>query len=356
MTGSRVWITIVQCGQGNQCGTGPTRSLLDWLEKQLGHRMMVTGVRSLHDGESPWWIDVTTPNESPFSVVLRSPSSRIRPDMIATNAAALAVAEKYGLPAPRLLASDLDGRSTGGVAATLETALPGSSALPGTVTAACLKEAGAAIARVHAIPLEPQADLPLRTRPTQVDDRAMERRWATLYQASTDVQKPAVVAALRELTGWGEDTALRVAAGARSTPLLQLADERIREIPRPQARTVFVHGDVWWGNMRWDGETCLALIDWKIAGAGDPGVDLGELRMQMAIQYGLDAPAHVLDGWERQAGRTATNVPYWDAVAALNTPVTMDGWPGFDTNGQPLDTPAVTARRDAFLRGAFDAL
>jgi aminoglycoside phosphotransferase (APT) family kinase protein len=335
----------------------PDAAVLQWAAWTLGADAAIVAVDGLHaDGGGPWRLTVERGGQA-SGVVLRLvvPGRRGR-EMIVTGAAALRVAEEHGLAAPRLIAGDLGGRSTGGVAATLETALPGSSALPGTVTAVCLEEAGAAIARVHAIPLEPQADLPLRTRPTQVDDRAMERRWATLYQASTDVQKPAVVAALRELTGWGEDAALRVAAGARSTPLLQLADERIREIPRPQARTVFVHGDVWWGNMRWDGETCLALIDWKTAGAGDPGVDLGELRMQMAIQYGLDAPAHVLDGWERQAGRTAANVPYWDAVAALNTPVTMDGWPGFDTNGQPLDATAVTARRDAFLRAALDAL
>jgi aminoglycoside phosphotransferase (APT) family kinase protein len=65
---------------------------------------------------------------------------------------------------------------------------------------------------------------------------------------------------------------------------------------RPRGETVFVHGDVWGSNMLWRGNTCLALIDWKSVGAGDPGVDLSELRMQMAIQYGPDAPARVLGG------------------------------------------------------------
>jgi aminoglycoside phosphotransferase (APT) family kinase protein len=137
---------------------------------------------------------------------------------------------------------------------------------------------------------------------------------------------------------------------------LQLADERIREVPRPQGQAVFVHGDIWGGNMMWSGDTCLALIDWKTAGAGDPGVDLGELRMQMALQYGPSAPAHVLDGWQRASGRRATNVPYWDAVAALNTPADLTGWPGFDDRGNPLDGPATTGRRDAFLRAALDRL
>lgn len=96
--------------------------------------------------------------------------------------------------------------------------------------------------------------------------------------------------------------------------------------------------------MLWEGDLCVALIDWKTAGVGDPGVDLGSLRMQMALQYGQDAPAHVLEGWQRQAGRAAIEVPYWDAVAALNTPTGMDGWPG------------SAERRDAFLRTALDQL
>jgi hypothetical protein len=78
--------------------------------------------------------------------------------------------------------------------------------------------------------------------------------------------------------------------------------------------------------------------------------------MQMAIQYGPDAPARVLDGWQRESGRLATNVPYWDAVAALNTPAKLDGWPGFDDQGNPMDGPACTERRDAFLRAALDRL
>ena len=141
-----------------------------------------------------------------------------------------------------------------------------------------------------------------------------------------------------------------------TTPLLQEADERVRSHGMPTTTSVFLHGDVWAGNMLWEGDRCVALIDWKTAGVGDPGVDLGNLRMQMALQYGHDAPAHVLEGWQRQAGRAATSVPYWDAVAALNTPIVMDGWPGFADDGSPLDTAAVTERRDAFLRTALDQL
>ena len=94
----------------------------------------------------------------------------------------------------------------------------------------------------------------------------------------------------------------------------------------------------------------------ETAGVRDPGVDLGSLRMQVALQYGHDAEAHVLEGWQQQAGREALAVPYWDAVAALNTPTVLHGWPGFADDGSPLDAAAVTERRDAFLRTALDQL
>ena len=55
----------------------------------------------------------------------------------------------------------------------------------------------------------------------------------------------------------------------------------------------------------------------------------------------------MLEGWQRQAGRAAVAVPYWDAVAALNTPTVMHGWPGFADDGSPLDAAAVTERLDA---------
>jgi aminoglycoside phosphotransferase (APT) family kinase protein len=287
-----------------QCGKGLTESLLAWLEAQLGSRMAVSAIRSLHGGESPWWIDLTAPDGSTFSVVLRSPSSRIGPDQIATNAAALAVAEKHGLPAPRLLAADLDGR-----AASLETVVPGTSTWPTARSTELLRAAGAAIARVHTVVLDPQPQLPFRPRPIAVDDFAHDRR----------------------------------AGRMPTTALLQLADERVRVIQAPAVPVVFVHGDVWPGNTVVAGGGIHALIDWKTAGVGHPGVDLGELRKQVAIHYDDEAPGHVLEGWERASGTRADDVAYWDAVAALNTPT--DSY-----------SPHAARRRDDFLRAAIAQL
>ena len=270
--------------------------------------MAVGAVRSLHGGESPWWIDLTASDGSAFSAVLRSPSSRISPDQIATNAAALTVAEMHGLPAPRLLAADLDGH-TAGTPASLETVVPGTSAWPDTPSTELLLTAGAAIARVHTVVLDPQPRLPFRPRPIAVDDFAHDRRVGRMP----------------------------------TTALLQSADERVQAIKAPDVPVVFVHGDVWPGNTVVTGGGVQALIDWKTAGVGNPGVDLGELRKQVAILYDDDAPGHVLEGWERAAGARAGDVPYWDAVAALNTPTESY-------------SPYAARWRDDFLQAALAQL
>ncbi|MDT0441627.1 aminoglycoside phosphotransferase family protein [Streptomyces sp. DSM 41886] len=228
--------------------------------------------------------------------------------MIATNVDALVLAERHALPAPRLLGVDLDGRA-GGVPASVETAVAGSSAWPARASADRLRAAGAAIARVHRIPRAPTDRLPVRPRPIAVDDFARERRLGRMP----------------------------------TTPLLARADALIQGIVATPGQAVFVHGDVWPGNMMWSGSTCRALIDWKTAGVGDPGVDLGELRKQVAFAGGQDAPRYVLEGWERASGIRATDVAYWDAVAALNTPTACD-------------PPAHTAPRDEFLRRALARL
>ena len=300
--------TVVQCAKGNQPGPGLAEPLLAWLKAQVGNRTAVSAVRSLHGGESPWWIDLTASGGSTCSAVLRSPSSRISPDQIATNAAALAVAEKHGLPAPRLLATDLDGDAAE-TPASLETVVPGTSTWPAAPSTGLLRAAGAVIARVHAVILDPQPQLPFRPRPIAVDDFAQDRRGG---------QMP-------------------------TTALLQLADERVQAIKAPEEPVVFVHGDVWPGNTVIADDGVHTLIDWKTAGVGNPGVDLGELRKQVAILYGEVAPKHVLDGWERAGGARADAIPYWDAVAALNTP----------TDSYSLH---AALRRDDFLRAAIAQL
>lgn len=280
---------------------------MSWAVDSIGGDAKIMAVQPLHDNQGPWRLIVEVRGRRKH-LVLRSLTPRIGQELIATGAAALEVAESHGLPAPRLIAKDLDGR-TADSPVTLETVVAGSTTWPRAVPVGLLRAAGAALARVHAIRLEPRPDLPLRPRPIAVDDFARDRRQGQMV----------------------------------TSRLLETADERIQTVARPHGETVFVHGDVWPGNIAWTHDSCCTLIDWKTAGVGAPGVDLSELRKQIAITYGPEATAGIVDGWEQASGKSATNVAYWDAVAALNTPTT-------------LFSKVATARRDAFLRAALDRL
>jgi hypothetical protein len=60
---------------------------------------------------------------------------------------------------------------------------------------------------------------------------------------------------------------------------------------------------------------------------------------------------------KRQTGRRATDLAYWDAVAALGTPADLTDWTHcVDDDGNQLSTAERTERRDTFLRATLDNL
>ncbi len=294
--------------------------MLIWAAAAMGSGAKVTDVRPLHGRDGPWLLRIEHTGGVTEAVLRGRAPPRVGPFMIATGAAALEAAERHGLQAPRLISADLDGDQTGGVT-TLETVVAGSTAWPAPPSAERLRTVGASLAAVHAIPMTATERLPFRPRPIAVDDFARERRTGRMP----------------------------------TTPLLEEADQLITERGLPVSGTVFVHGDVWPGNIVWTPEEAAVLIDWKTAGVGAAGVDLGELRKQVAIIFGSDAPDLVLQGWEDAAGTTGADVAYWDTVAALNTPSQLDD--GYQSGGwAPLDGAAATRRRDAFLQAALTRL
>ena len=145
----------------------PSEQVLRWVAGVVGG-MRVLSVenpsRSTHRPSGTFRLRVEGTSTGATDLILKVSVPRwITDGMVITNARALRLAETHGLAGPRLIAADLDGRASGTVA-TLETFLSGSSDLPPMVSAARLREAGAAIARVNAVVLAPQADLPPRPR------------------------------------------------------------------------------------------------------------------------------------------------------------------------------------------------
>jgi aminoglycoside phosphotransferase (APT) family kinase protein len=293
----------------------PDPAALRWAVNAAAPGADVTEVRGLRDGGSPWLVRLSRHGQD-RGVVLRAGTGQ-DPAALATEVAALQLAAGHHIPAPRLLAADLDGDPP----LVLVEQLPGSSRIPPGRPSARLRTLGRTAATLHAIPLAPAAVLPERDRPIATVDFAALRR-----------QHP-------------------------PDPLLVAAEQRIAE-SRPRDPAVFVHGDLWQGNALWRGDILAGLVDWDCAGVGPPGVDLGSLRCDAAVCFGMEAADDVRRGWEEEAGRPAAGMARWDVVAALSTPPDMGWFPGaIAGQGRPdLTRDILVRRRDAFLRDALGRL
>jgi aminoglycoside phosphotransferase (APT) family kinase protein len=278
----------------------------------------VVGVRGLREGGAPWLVCLAGGS----SFVLRTGGTGAS-SALATEVAALQLAAGSGVPVPRLIAADLDGVVTPGILAVVSSVVPGSSRVSGPPSPARFLALGAAAAAIHRVPAPPpSAALPVRTRPIGNVDFAALRRAAPPH------------------------------------PLLNAAVLRLDRMPAPQTAPVFVHGDLWQGNTLWEEDRLTGVVDWDMAGIGPLGVDLGSLRCDAAMTVGPDAAEAVLAGYEEAAGFSVPGVAYWDVVAALCTPPTIDWFVDamHDQGRLDLDRATLLSRRDAFLAAALDRL
>jgi len=286
----------------------PDVRLLDWAARATG--APVLSARTLRGEWGPWLLDL-----GDREVVLKvAPDGD--PAFLASEAAAMTLAASYGLPTPSLIAHD--------PLALIRSVLPGTTSVPVELTATRLRALGAAAAAFHRVPLTPTPELPMRER---------HMYW-------------------KDLAAWRREGA------EPSTPLLDEAGRVLQRQPVPDDELVFVHGDLWAGNTLWLGDECVGVIDWDAAGAGSYGVDLGSLRLDTALFYGVGAIDEVLAGWEDASGRAAENVAYWDVVAALNVEADMkDSVPAMQSTGRvDLDGATLNRRRDEFVADALARL
>jgi aminoglycoside phosphotransferase len=280
----------------------PPEKALSWAASVVG--CAVTSTRALRENGVPWMLGFADGS----SAVLRHSWAAD------TEVAALRVAAEHGIAAPTLLALGED--------LMLVSAIPGTSHVPEIATEHRLRTLGAATAALHAVELAPTEHLPLRHRSLEMVD----------------------------FTKWRERDG--------TTDLLRAAEQAVSARPEPPSTPVLVHGDLWQGNTMWVRDELVAVIDWDCAGVGHPGVDLGPLRCDVAMMFGIDAADAVLAGWQERIGRPADATAYWDVVACLCTPPDLTGWEStMREQGRPdLDAPTLTARRDELLRDALDRL
>ena len=134
--------------------------------------------------------------------------------------------------------------------------------------------------------------------------------------------------------------------GPRLDPLdNSIGEERIRDAldaARPVGPTngpVLLHGDYWPGNILWQGDRLVGVIDWEDARVGDPLFDLANGRLEILWAYGEEAMQHFTRHYRSLSNADFTNLPYWDLCAALRPAHKISEW--------ALDEPVETRMREA---------
>jgi len=102
-------LTFVMRDGKQTYGDAPLERLLEWAATAVGIGAKVVEQQALHGDQGPWCLSIEH-RYGMTEAVLRAPTPRIDASMIATAAAALEMAERHRLPAPRLIAADLRGR------------------------------------------------------------------------------------------------------------------------------------------------------------------------------------------------------------------------------------------------------
>ena len=113
----------------------------------------------------------------------------------------------------------------------------------------------------------------------------------------------------------------------QSVQPVSLLDERMQETKVRTALEGYVlqeansycllHCDYWAGNLLWNDEGLVAVLDWEDFGVGDPLADLGNARVELAMQVNMAAVETFTAAYLERSEISEVDLPYWDLVSAL---------------------------------------
>jgi aminoglycoside phosphotransferase (APT) family kinase protein len=209
------------------------------------------------------------------------------------EAATYRLLAESAVPAPRLLAADLDARECD-VPALLLTRAPGMAPTPPDDMAGFLRQLAAALPAIHAV------------------DPGRAARTVPPYRPYYTAE------------------ALRIPAWTRAPSAWERASE-LAAAPRPTEPAAFIHRDYHPGNTLWVAGRLTAIVDWTTASWGPPAVDVAHMRANLAMSFGIEAADEFLAACRAVAGSYAHD-PRWDLLVAVDflPELSLDARPEFD--------------------------
>jgi aminoglycoside phosphotransferase (APT) family kinase protein len=116
--------------------------------------------------------------------------------------------------------------------------------------------------------------------------------------------------------------------------------------PAPPGRVCFIHRDYHHHNTLWTRRRLTGVVDWTQASWGPASVDLGHMRWNLALDYGVHAADEFLAIHQALTG--AEHHPYWDALTVVDLVAVIDPadpLPAADLAGLEAYLAAALARR-----------
>jgi aminoglycoside phosphotransferase (APT) family kinase protein len=86
--------------------------------------------------------------------------------------------------------------------------------------------------------------------------------------------------------------------------------------PPPDGRACFIHRDYHPGNTLWAGGRLVGVVDWIGGSLGPPSVDLGHMRVNLAMDLGLEVADRFLAAHRALTG--FDHHPYWDVASVVD--------------------------------------
>lgn len=86
----------------------------------------------------------------------------------------------------------------------------------------------------------------------------------------------------------------------------------------PGADLCFIHRDYLPDNTLWAYGRLTGIVDWSAASYGPIAVDIGHMRLHLALRYGADVADRFLASYDQVSGGAYRHDPYWDLRTLLD--------------------------------------